>query len=110
MASLRDFVTTQVSGNPALSLADLGLQASDAATEAGLQQTRLMRDYSTRLLPDLINRHAARGTFYGGQVGLQADQLKEDVGNQYGDIQRRLQQQLADLRRRGILAATGVML
>lgn len=109
MASLNELYTTQ-GGGAISSLASLGLQASDARVDAGLAQSRLLRNYGQRMLPDLVNRHAAKGTFYGGQIGVQADRLKEDVGDEYGDIQRNLNRALADLRRRGILAATGVML
>lgn len=109
MASLSNFYSAPA-GNVSQRLADYSLEGSDRATDTGLQQSRLMRDYSERYLPELVGGHAARGTFYGGQVGVQADRLKQDVGDQYGDLQRNLQRQLADLRRRGILAATGVVL
>lgn len=106
MAALTDFYTPGVNAPGAF--ADLNIQASDARTDAGLSQSRLMRNFSERSLPDLVNRYAARGTFYGGQAGVAGDRLKEDVGNQYGDIQRALDRQLAHLRRQGVLAATGV--
>lgn len=108
MASLTDLYAP--GANAPAALAGLDLQASDARTDAGLSQSRLLRNYSDRNLPDLVNRYAARGTFYGGQAGVAADRLKEDTGNQYGDIQRLLDRQLANLRRQGILAATGVTL
>lgn len=104
MASLSNY------GGAAQNLANIGLEGSDMTADTGLAQTRLMRNYSTRMLPDLVNRYAAKGTFYGGQAGYQADQLKEDVGNQYGDLQRNLQRQLAGLRRAGVLAAMGVVI
>lgn len=106
MASLSD-IYSPGANTPAM-LADLNIQAGDARTDAGLSQTRLMRNYSTRALPDLVNRYAARGTFSGGQAGVAGDRLKEDVGNQFGDIQRLLDRQLAHFRRQGVLAATGV--
>lgn len=106
MASLADLYSP--GANAPASLSDLDIQASDARTDAGLSQSRLLRGYATRQLPDLVNRYAARGTFYGGQAGVAADRLKEDVTNQYGDVQRLLDRQLAGIRRAGILAATGV--
>lgn len=96
-------------GTSAIStIGDADLGGSLARTDAGLQQTRLLRNYATRSLPDLTHNYAAKGTFYGGSAGVAADRLKEDVGNQYGDVQRALDLKLAELRRQGILAATGV--
>lgn len=106
MASLADLYAP--GANAPSTLADTNIQAADARTDAGLAQSRLLRGFATRSLPDLVSRYAARGTFYGGQAGAAGDRLKEDVTNQYGDIQRLLDRQLAGLRRQGILAATGV--
>lgn len=97
-------------GSAASSLANLGLEGSDAASDAGLAQSRLLRNYSQRALPGLANMHAARGTFYGGQAGLDADRLKEDVGDDYGDISRNLTRTMAGLRRAGVLASMGVVI
>ena len=108
MASLTDLYSP--GANAPAQLAGTALGASEARTDAGLSQSRLLSNYSQRSLPDLVNRYAARGTFYGGQAGVAADRLKEDTGNQVGDIQRMLDRQLAHLRRQGILAATGVAL
>lgn len=107
MASLTDF--TQAPSTPiAFTLGNLDLTGSDARQDAGLAQSRLLRDYSTRALPGLVNSEAYKGTFYGGQAGVRADQLKQDTGDQYGDITRSLDRQLAALRRAGVLAAAGV--
>lgn len=89
-------------------IGDTDLASGLERNNAGLQQTRILRNYSTRALPDLVNNFASRGTFYGGSAGVAGDRLKEDVGNQYGDVQRQLDLRLAQLRRQGILAATGV--
>lgn len=110
MASLSDFVSTQGSGNAPQGLANFALDGSQSRIDAGLAQTRLLRQFSDRALPALVNRYAAKGTFYGGQAGVQSDQLKEDYTNDFGDIQRQLNARLADLRRQGILAATGQMI
>lgn len=108
MASLSSYWSAP-SGNAAKSLADINLQGSDLASDAGLAQSRILRDYSQRNLPALVNREAAKGTFYGGGAGRRADMLKEDTADAYGDITRNLSRQMANLRRSGIMAATGVM-
>lgn len=110
MASLADFYQAP-SGTPLpFTLANNALDASDATSDAGLQQSRLLRNYASRSLPDMVNRYSARGTVRGGQAGVMADRLKQDVGDQYGDIQIRLNRTLAGLRRAGVLATTGVSL
>lgn len=109
MASLSDLYNPTAPSGP-MSQADVELASSDARTDAGLAQSRLQSNFANRFLPDLSHRYAARGTFYGGQLGVQADRAKEDVANQSGDIQRALDRQLAALRRSGIMAATGVAL
>lgn len=110
MPSLSDYYTP--SSNTALpfTLANNALEGSDATTDAGLAQSRLLRNYGTRQLPDLVNRYSSRGTARSGWAGVMADRLKEDTGNQYGDIQRQLDRTLAGLRRNGVLATTGVTL
>lgn len=109
MSSLSDFYQAPTSNLP-LTLANNDLAAGDATVDAGVSQQRLLRNYSERQLPDLVNGEAARGTFYGGQAGVRADQLKQDVGDQYGDTSRMLNRYLANTRRNGILAATGAMI
>ena len=109
MGSISDFYTTQ-GGNVPGALANIGMSRSDAGIDAGLAQSRLLSNYSTRQLPGVVNSNAARGTFYGGSAGVEADRLKEDVGNQYVDIQQQLNRHLANLRRQGVLAATGMVL
>lgn len=108
MASLADFYNPTASFTP--TIADIEMQSSDARNDAALAQSRNTDQYQKRMLPDLVNHYAARGTFYGGQAGVAADRLKDDVATQNGDIQRMLDRNLAALRRQGILAATGVAL
>lgn len=108
MASLSSYYSTQ--GNAVGDIMNADQQGSDARTDAGLQQSRLLSRFSQRTLPDMRDRFASRGTLYGGQFGVQGDRAKEDTANQYGDVQRMLDRQLANLRRQGIMAATGVML
>lgn len=110
MASLSDFYQPASGGPQAFTLADNALQGSDATSDAGLQQSRLMRNYATRSLPDLVNRYSARGTARSGWAGVMSDRLKQDTGDQYGDIQQRLERTMAGLRRAGVLATTGVAL
>lgn len=107
MASLSDYY--QPAGTPLpFTLANNAIQGSDATQDAGLAQSRALRNYGTRQLPDLLNRYSSRGTARSGWAGVMADRLKEDTGNQVGDIQRQLDRTLAGLRRSGVLAATGI--
>lgn len=109
VATLADF--TAAPATPlGFTLGSLDLSGSDARTDAGLATSRLLSDYSTRALPSLVNSEASKGTFYGGQAGVRADQLKEDEVNQAGDISRQLGRTLAGLRRQGVMAAAGVSL
>lgn len=108
MASLSDFYTPQGGTPLPFTLADNALVGSDATSDAGLQQSRIMRNFSQRSLPDLVNRYSARGTARSGWSGVMADRMKEDAGDQYGDIQINLNRTLAGLRRAGVLAATGI--
>jgi len=107
MASLASFYApAAVTG---FGIADIALAKSDATADTGLAQSRLMREYATRGLPDLVNRYSSRGTVRSGGAGVAADRMKEDVGNAYGDLQRNLQRTLANLTRAGIMnAAPGV--
>lgn len=108
MASLGDFYQPQTTPLP-FTLANNALTAGDATADAGLAQSRILRNFSTRQLPDLVNRYSARGTARSGWAGVMADRLKEDAGNQAGDIQRNLDRTLSGLRRSGVLAAGGLV-
>lgn len=109
MASLASFYQPPATNAPAL-LDSYNQSAGYATTQAGLEQSRGLRDYGNVTLPGIVNDAAARGTFFGGQVGVRADQAKQQQVDQYGDIQNTLNMKLADLRRQGILAATGISL
>lgn len=106
MASLADMYRTQGSAIPTISgVLD---QESDLQTDAGLQLSRIGQQFAGRTLPGIIGAAASRGSLYGGQVGVRADTAKGAAAEQSADIQRLLARQLANLRRQGILAATGI--
>lgn len=106
MASLADMYRSQSGTIPTISgVLD---QESDLQTDAGLQVSRIGQQFAERTLPGIVNSAAARGSLYGGQVGVRADTAKGSAAEQSADIQRLLARQLANLRRQGILAATGV--
>lgn len=86
------------------------LNASDATADAGLQQSRALRQWSTQTLPSMVNAASSRGSVRSGWTGLRSDWAKEGVANQVGDIQQQLQRYLAGIRRQGVLATTGVAL
>lgn len=105
-ATIGRYLTGPTAQPLGFSLSDYGLSASDATADAGLQQSRLLRDYG-QSTNDLVNSDAANGSFYGGQIGVQSDRMKQGYSDQYGDVQRNLDRTLAGLRRAGVLAATG---
>lgn len=107
MASLNDFYQP-AAVSPQFTAAETTAQAGDAATNAGLAQTRLKSLYENRTLPGLVNSESAKGTFMSGGAGTRADQAREDYQNQYGDIGLNLRQNLADLARQRLYAALGV--
>lgn len=109
MASLSDFAPAP-STPIGFTLGDLDLQGSNDRVDAGLAQSRALRDYSQTTLPGIVNDAAAKGTFYGGQVGVRGDKAKQAVSDQVGDITMQLNRQLASLRRQGVLAASGISL
>lgn len=106
MASLADYFQPTANG-PANQM-NFATESDSARSLAGLDQSRVLRDYSNETLPGIVNANAARGTFFGGQIGVQTDLAKEHAGDQYGDIQNSLNMKLANLRRQGILSATGI--
>ena len=91
---------------------DFGSNAESAAlmsNQSGLERGRMRDIWQSRTLPDLSNRMASRGTYYGGQKNVMMERAREDKDWNMGNISRDLSLQLAGLRRSGILAATGVM-
>lgn len=110
MASLSDYYSPPSGRALPYTLADNALTGSDATADAGLAQSRILRNFSTRTMPDLVNRYSARGTARSGWAGIMADRAKEDATNDYGDVQRQLDRTMAGLRRAGVLATTGVMI
>ena len=44
------------------------ISESEAASDAGLQQSRLLREHRTRSLPDLVNRFASRVEGWSGNL------------------------------------------
>jgi hypothetical protein len=89
-------------------LANLALQGDLQAEDAGVAKQRLLRNYGERQLPSLVSYYASRGTFRSGNARLKADQLRQDVGDEAGDIDRLLARQMANLARQRILATAGV--
>lgn len=108
MPSLMDFYQPISSVPQQFRTGEINVRAGEAAVEGGLQQTRMKRNFETRTLPDLVNREAAKGTFYSGMAGVRADQAKEDYLDRSGDVSRQLQSHLAELARQRIYAALGV--
>lgn len=92
---------------PGFFLGGLQQQEANLREDTALDLSRLYNQYTQRQLPQLINRQAARGTFYGGQARLRGDQLREDVGMQAAELQRQQARQLADIQRRRQLAPLG---
>lgn len=109
MATLADFSAAPTTPL-GFTLGNLDIQGSNDRVDAGLAQSRLLRDYSQQTLPGIVNDAAAKGTFYGGQVGVRADLAKQNVSDQTGDITMQLNRSLAALRRQGVAAAAGISL
>lgn len=82
---------------------------TDAGVNAG-EEVRKDTTLEQRHLRDEVNSDAAKGTFYSGNAGVRADQLREDLGFQVGDVQRNLSQTLANLTYQRILASVGLSL
>jgi hypothetical protein len=83
------------------------------STDAGVNAGEEVRKDSTlydRGLRNEVNSDASKGSFYSGNAGVRADQLRQDLGFQVGDVQRQLSQTLADLTYKRILASTGLSL
>ena len=110
MASLADYYSPP-SGPPAgFSLAGLQTQQSQALEEGGIQQSRIMRNFSEYDLPDLINNQAAKGTFFSGTTGVKADRLRQGATDSFGDIGRTVSRTVANLASQGVLAASGIQI
>lgn len=110
MASLMDYYQAPT-GTPAPFIQQQTAEAgSRAQTEAGLQQSRLQRNFAQRTLPQLASEEAAAGRFYSTGAQRRAAFATEDVGDATGDIQRKLAYTLADLTRNGVMAQLGVNL
>lgn len=107
MASLLDFYRP-AAVTPQFQLAEIGVQGGYATEDAGISQSRMKRNFETRTLPSLVNREAAKGSFYSGGAGVRADQAREDYLNESGDVSRMLQRKLADLSRQRVYATLGV--
>lgn len=107
MASLTDLYGDSPAAS---SFITLGNNDSDVREDAGLEGQRLLHRYETRLLPQMMDRYAARGTFMSGHARVAADQLREDVGQGYGDIQRLMARQLSKLAQDRLLQTLGGIL
>lgn len=106
MATLSDL---DGSGSIGVQLSGLAGNAADAQDDAGINTQRALRNYEQRQLPALQSRQASRGTFFSGHTGVQADQLRQDVGDTTGDYQRLLTRQMSDFARQRLLATLGVV-
>lgn len=82
---------------------------TDATVNANQQQVKDTTLFG-RNLRNEVNSDAAKGTFESGNAGVRADQLRQDLGFQVGDVQTQLSQTLANLTYQRILAATGLSL
>lgn len=109
MASLGELYAPPAGATPAPFIqAGVARQSAEAETEAGLGTSRLLRNFSERGLPALASQEAAAGRFHSGGAKQRAAWMAQDVGDQTGDIQRRLATTLADLTQGGVLAQLGV--
>lgn len=84
------------------------LNENEAAADAGIQKGRLVKEFGTRTLPDLVNRFASRGTFFSGSTGVQADRAREDADNNAADVDRMLARTRNQLQLNRFLAAVGL--
>jgi hypothetical protein len=91
-------------------LANLNQQQTDVTTDAGLQQSRMIRNFSQYNLPDLVNNQAAKGAFASSATHDKADRLRQFANDDYGDSVLRTGRTVAGLATNGILAAGGIQL
>ncbi len=106
MASLMDYFTPPSGKSLPYVLADYAIQGSDARTDTALNQSRSLRNHGWAQT-DLVDSYSARGTARSGHAGLASDRVKQQYGDEYGDLQRQLDRQLASLSRAGVLATVG---
>lgn len=91
-------------------MAGNSLAAADGAENAGVEQGRMLRNFSQYQLPDLTNRYASRGAFYSGMAGAAGDRLRQGVTDNIGDSNRGLSQLLARLNVNAIANTAGFSL
>lgn len=109
MPSLTDFFFDGGVG-PEFSFADTGLERGLDTVDAGLKQGLVQRESLTRTLPDETNRSASRGSFFsGGHIERQRRNV-EDAETEGGLIQYQLNNGMADMARKQLLASMGIQL
>lgn len=107
MASVSDLVNTKSSTLPTDWVRG-AINENEAASDAGIQESRLNRNFATRTLPDIVNRFASRGTFFSGTARRTAGQAYEDVNNDVSDVERMLARTRNQLQLNRFLAAVGL--
>lgn len=77
--------------------------------DSAISTSRIMQDYGTRTLPDMLNQGAAKGQL--GSTGLRnrVDRASQDAGRQVTDIQRMLRRNLASIAQQKVMATMGGM-
>jgi len=109
MASLQDFYSAPGGSPLPIQLQQLQQNEAQSREDSGLTKNRLGVMYG-RGLTNITNAASARGTVRGGQVGVRADQAREDFNYQNSDVDRLLNRHLADLQYNRIMATLGTTL
>lgn len=110
MASLSDIWSPPEQPPLGFTLANLNTQQNQALEDTGIQQSRIIRNFSQFDLPDLVSSQAARGAFATSATHRKADRARQFATDGLGDSQRILSRVLTNLAQQGVLAAGGIQL
>ena len=75
--------------------------------DTAIADSRALRNWGQRQLPQMVNQGAAMGQWGSGGLTQRADWAKQDVGDTLGDTQRMLARNMADLARQRTLSIIG---
>lgn len=108
MPSNMDYMDMYGGRPPALFQADAALERGDINSELALEYALALKRLQGRIIPEIRNEFAAKGSYHSGSTAVRVAQATEDVADEQNRRQVEKQRRLNEILRNSYLGTTGM--